>query len=476
MICQSAKCWSARTPTSRRPAVAEPAPEAGAHARPGSRSRRRWRRRSSRRRSTGPLTSSASGDEKPSPRLQYQCSRRVRPAVLPLEPAAEDQGVDACESISSGERQPHEFVGPLVVAGDRVDGEPEAASGRSSGSGRRRRCRQVVRRLAAGVEDHGARPQLPARLGGLGAARPAAADAASRDEQARRGRKGGASVVMVVPSRGGSVAPGRDRKRGRRGGILRAASRRSAKDSAAAGPLTPEAGAPTRLVPARADEPGADRAEYIDGVEPVTDDRELARRMLARGRAGVRGVLRRPLPRPLPLRARPPGPGRGRRRGGRPGGPLQGDLEARHLPRRGHSVHLAVHLLPSRDLRLLQAQPPGPAPGRPDRGPAGGARGARVAARVAASRAPPRRSTGRSSGASCRSRSTACRAHYGDALEWKYLEGLAVREIADRLGLTAKAAESLLARAREAFRDGFSALVQGAVALPSPPGNPESPS
>jgi RNA polymerase sigma-70 factor (ECF subfamily) len=67
-------------------------------------------------------------------------------------------------------------------------------------------------------------------------------------------------------------------------------------------------------------------------------------------------------------------------------------------------------------------------------------------------------------------------AHYGDALEWKYLEGLAVREIAERLGLTAKAAESLLVRAREAFRDGFSTLVQGAVPFPFPPGNPESPS
>lgn len=53
-------------------------------------------------------------------------------------------------------------------------------------------------------------------------------------------------------------------------------------------------------------------------------------------------------------------------------------------------------------------------------------------------------------------------AHYGDALEWKYLEGLSVKEIAARLGVSAKAAESLLGRAREAFRDGFSTLMQGA--------------
>lgn len=51
-------------------------------------------------------------------------------------------------------------------------------------------------------------------------------------------------------------------------------------------------------------------------------------------------------------------------------------------------------------------------------------------------------------------------AHYGDVLEWKYLEGLPVKEIAARLGSSAKAAESLLVRAREAFRDGFSALTQ----------------
>lgn len=46
---------------------------------------------------------------------------------------------------------------------------------------------------------------------------------------------------------------------------------------------------------------------------------------------------------------------------------------------------------------------------------------------------------------------------YGDALEWKYIEGLSVAEIAGRLGLTTKAAESMLTRARDAFRDGFTA-------------------
>jgi len=38
------------------------------------------------------------------------------------------------------------------------------------------------------------------------------------------------------------------------------------------------------------------------------------------------------------------------------------------------------------------------------------------------------------------------------ALEWKYLDGASVREIAARLGRTEKAAEALLFRAREKFR------------------------
>jgi len=43
--------------------------------------------------------------------------------------------------------------------------------------------------------------------------------------------------------------------------------------------------------------------------------------------------------------------------------------------------------------------------------------------------------------------------NYGDVLEWKYLDGEPVAEIARRLGLGPKAAESQLARARAAFRE-----------------------
>lgn len=48
--------------------------------------------------------------------------------------------------------------------------------------------------------------------------------------------------------------------------------------------------------------------------------------------------------------------------------------------------------------------------------------------------------------------------HYDHALEWKYLRGMPVKEIAERLALTPKAAESLLTRARQAFRDAFAEL------------------
>lgn len=49
---------------------------------------------------------------------------------------------------------------------------------------------------------------------------------------------------------------------------------------------------------------------------------------------------------------------------------------------------------------------------------------------------------------------------YGDVLEWKYLEGASVNDIAERLGLSAKAVESMLTRARDAFREGYTSLAR----------------
>ncbi|MGH8251572.1 MAG: RNA polymerase sigma factor [Steroidobacteraceae bacterium] len=59
--------------------------------------------------------------------------------------------------------------------------------------------------------------------------------------------------------------------------------------------------------------------------------------------------------------------------------------------------------------------------------------------------------------------------HYGEVLEWKYVDGLSVREIAGRLDLGYKAAESLLTRAREAFREAIVDLAGSADGLAWPP-------
>ncbi len=47
---------------------------------------------------------------------------------------------------------------------------------------------------------------------------------------------------------------------------------------------------------------------------------------------------------------------------------------------------------------------------------------------------------------------------YRRALEWKYVHGMSVKEIAVRLEVGPKAAESLMTRARQAFREGFRSI------------------
>ena len=56
--------------------------------------------------------------------------------------------------------------------------------------------------------------------------------------------------------------------------------------------------------------------------------------------------------------------------------------------------------------------------------------------------------------------------HYGSVLEWKYVEERSVREIAAELAIAPKAAESLLTRARQAFREAILALNDSADILP----------
>jgi len=53
---------------------------------------------------------------------------------------------------------------------------------------------------------------------------------------------------------------------------------------------------------------------------------------------------------------------------------------------------------------------------------------------------------------------------YGDALEWKYVEGHSVEEIGARLGIGHTAAQSLLARARVAFREALEQVFGAAAA------------
>jgi len=47
---------------------------------------------------------------------------------------------------------------------------------------------------------------------------------------------------------------------------------------------------------------------------------------------------------------------------------------------------------------------------------------------------------------------------YGDALEYKYIEGLSINEIAVRMQIGSEAVQSLLARARLAFKDAFNEI------------------
>lgn len=48
---------------------------------------------------------------------------------------------------------------------------------------------------------------------------------------------------------------------------------------------------------------------------------------------------------------------------------------------------------------------------------------------------------------------------YGDALEWKYVEGFSAQEIAARLNIGLEAANSLLARAKRAFKEAYTEIL-----------------
>lgn len=56
-------------------------------------------------------------------------------------------------------------------------------------------------------------------------------------------------------------------------------------------------------------------------------------------------------------------------------------------------------------------------------------------------------------------------ARYGNALEWKYIEGYSVIEIAQKLGISKEATHSLLARAKRAFAELYRTLHDGTHAI-----------
>ena len=53
---------------------------------------------------------------------------------------------------------------------------------------------------------------------------------------------------------------------------------------------------------------------------------------------------------------------------------------------------------------------------------------------------------------------------YGDALEWKYVEGFSAQEIAARLNIGLEATNSLLARAKRAFKETYAAMLEQELA------------
>jgi RNA polymerase sigma-70 factor (ECF subfamily) len=58
-------------------------------------------------------------------------------------------------------------------------------------------------------------------------------------------------------------------------------------------------------------------------------------------------------------------------------------------------------------------------------------------------------------------------AKYGDVLEWKYVEGRSVKEISEQLKIGQEATQSLLARAKRAFREVYATLMDGMSSDPN---------
>lgn len=55
---------------------------------------------------------------------------------------------------------------------------------------------------------------------------------------------------------------------------------------------------------------------------------------------------------------------------------------------------------------------------------------------------------------------------YGDALEWKYIEGFSVKEIAQKMNISHEAAQSILARAKRSFKEIYGTLTEAVLKEP----------
>ena len=192
---------------------------------------------------------------------------------------------------------------------------------------------------------------------------------------------------------------------------------------------------------------------------------QAPRRALARRRrACVSAVLLRSLRTALSLRARSHGPRYGSSRGRGAGRAIARAAKPRELPWRGAALHLAVRDLPqprsrsglaragaakrtsscSRIIRTLRAAVDSlVSAGDDPEAELEREQRARYI-QVALDRLPPR---------------------YGDALEWKYVEGFSAQEIAARLNIGLEAANSLLARAKRAFKETYAAMLELRAAI-----------
>ena len=188
------------------------------------------------------------------------------------------------------------------------------------------------------------------------------------------------------------------------------------------------------------------------GLTDMRTDRALVARLLERDDAAFAEFFDLMFPRVYRFALARVGHQRGRRGGNRAGHAVPGGTAASDLARRSEPVHLDLYDLPARDRRRGGARIPARRPCR--------------SSKTCRRSAPPwnpwyvQELCGTDAGVQRQELAALVQrvldhlpVHYGNVLEWKYLEEVPVADIAARLDVSTKAAESLLTRARAAFRD-----------------------